>query len=68
MYAAAVASSPFLPNSRASDDPGKGEPASRSSTSTIVAARSRRLTVSLTTCLVAVPPGGTIRRGTCSSV
>ena len=37
----------------ASDSPGNGEPDSRSSTSTIVAARSRRLTVSLTTRLEA---------------
>ena len=36
--------------------------------STIVAARSRRLTGSLTVFFAALPPGGMIRSGTCSSV
>ena len=53
---------------RVSESPGNGELDAEPVNSTIVAARSRRLTGSLTVCFDALLPGGMIRSGTCSSV
>ncbi len=53
---------------RVSEFPGKGEPVLKPSASTIVAAKSRRLAVSVTTRGDATPAGGMITRGTWSCV
>src|SRR4051794_11774576 len=52
----------------ARETPGNGAPDPTPATSTMVAARSRRLTGSLTTRFAVPRPGGITTSGTCSSV